>query len=163
MLKYEKSLIIALLLLLTTSFSEPNVKVITIEKIVVAEVDNSFSEEKLKQEILSLNFKFPNIVYAQAILESGGFKSKIFLENNNLFGLKKAGSRITTAVRTQRAHAYYDNWKMSLIDRSFYEAAYLKGMNKKQYLAYLNRNYAEVNDYDVIIQNLIKKQQINLL
>ena len=35
------------------------------------------------------NVKFSNIVIAQALLETGYFTSRIYLEHNNLFGLRR--------------------------------------------------------------------------
>ena len=45
--------------------------------------ENQFSPEKLRAYILELNIKFPHIVYAQARLETGNFKSQIFKTNHN--------------------------------------------------------------------------------
>ena len=39
---------------------------------------NYFSQDALVQTISKKNLKFPHIVLAQATLETGGFKSKIF-------------------------------------------------------------------------------------
>ena len=51
------------------------------ETVLIVDDLNEFSEEKLIEEINKLNFKFPHIVLAQAILETGHYKSKIFKEN----------------------------------------------------------------------------------
>ena len=59
------------------------------EKITLVENLDIFNEELLIKEISKLNFKYPHIVLAQAILETGTFESKIFKENNNLFGMKE--------------------------------------------------------------------------
>src|SRR6187402_1570007 len=59
-------------------------------KLIVLKENNKFSKKDLKEYLLQLNIKFPNIVLAQAELESGHFKSVMFKENNNLFGMKQA-------------------------------------------------------------------------
>ena len=118
--------------------------------IILREADkaNEFSPEKLKAYILELNIKFPHIVYAQAQLETGEFKSKIFKENNNLFGLKQATRRPTTSKGTENGHAYFDEWKESVVDYAFYQAAYLKEIrSESEYLEYLGANYAEDPNY----------------
>jgi hypothetical protein len=46
---------------------------------------NKFTEEKFVSLIKELNIKFPHIVMAQALLETGNFKSKIFLTKPQLF------------------------------------------------------------------------------
>jgi uncharacterized FlgJ-related protein len=76
--------------------------------IILREADkaNEFTPEKLKAYILELNIRFPYIVYAQAQLETGEFKSKIFKENNNIFGMKVARKRPTTNKGEENGHAY---------------------------------------------------------
>lgn len=44
-------------------------------------------EEGLREALDYYNVKYPNIVYAQAILETGHFQSRLCIVNNNLFGL----------------------------------------------------------------------------
>lgn len=55
-------------------------------------------------------------ITAQATLESGNFKSNIYKENKNIFGMKHAKSRLTTAKGTNRNHALYDDTCDSAID-----------------------------------------------
>ena len=45
-----------------------------------------FSEKALIELLKDCNMKYPHIVLAQAKVESGHFKSRIFRQNNNLFG-----------------------------------------------------------------------------
>lgn len=58
----------------------------------------SFSELNLYKKILELGIAYPDVVLAQAKIETGNFTSKIFRENNNMFGMKLPGRRTTTAV-----------------------------------------------------------------
>ena len=46
-----------------------------------------FSEEKMIALMKELNMKFPHIALAQSKIETNNFKSKIFKENHNLFGM----------------------------------------------------------------------------
>lgn len=46
------------------------------------------SEENLYNELIAQGVDFPEIVTAQAILETGHFKSYACLQQNNLFGLR---------------------------------------------------------------------------
>ena len=57
------------------------------EKVLLVEEVNKFSEDKMVEKIKELGFKYPHIVMAQAILETGNFKSPVFQENHNLFGM----------------------------------------------------------------------------
>src|SRR5690554_5717238 len=61
---------------------------------VIVNEDRDFTKEKLIEEIDNYNFRFPHIVYAQALQETGHFTSNNFLKYNNVFGMKVAKSRI---------------------------------------------------------------------
>ncbi len=121
-----------------------------------------FSQEKLIEELKRLNVRFPHIVLAQSIVETGNFTSNIFKENNNLFGMKQASVRINTAKGTQYNHAYYDNWYESVYDYAFYQCRYLSGIDSEQmYYEYLSKSYAEAGDkYVTQIKQIIEKQNL---
>lgn len=122
---------------------------------------SSFSQAKLVQMLKDLNVRFPHIVMAQSIIESGHFQSNIFRTNHNLFGMKQAKMRCTTAKGTNLAHAYYDNWKESVYDYAFFQSRYLHDLKTEaQYLEYLDRNYAEAKDYDLAIKHVIENENI---
>ena len=135
-------------------YSEKEVEIIMMKH-------NEFSEEKLISKIKELNFKFPYIVLAQAKLETGNFTSKMFNENNNLFGMKEAKSRLNTAGGTQNGHAYYDNWGESIYDYALYSSTYLtKIRNERDYFEYLSQSYAEDPNYIKNLQNVIEKENL---
>ncbi len=122
---------------------------------------NEFSEDKLVSKLKELNFKFPHIVLAQAKLETANFTSKMFNENNNLFGMKQASQRINTAEGTQHGHAYYDTWLESVYDYALYSSTYLhKIKNERDYFDYLSQSYAEDPNYIKSLQNLIEKENL---
>ena len=130
--------------------------------IILREADkqHEFTREKLKAYILELNVKYPHIVMAQAELETGGFKSKIFRENHNLFGMKVATKRPTTNKGEENGHAYYENWKESVVDYAFYSAQYLSNIKSEdEYLEYLKQSYAEDPNYVAKLINIIKNHQ----
>ena len=126
-----------------------SIKYITEEtRMLVINQENEFSEVKLKEYIIGLNIKFPHIVFAQAKLESGYFKSTIFRENNNLFGMKIATRRPTTNKGENRGHAVFDTWKESVLDYAFYQARFLGDIKSEgEYIQYLKANYAEDPGY----------------
>jgi hypothetical protein len=122
---------------------------------------NAFTPERLKSYILELNIKFPHIVYAQAQLESGEFKSHIFRENNNLFGLKCAKIRPTTNLGENNGHAYFENWRDCVIDYAMYSAAYLQDIKtESEYFQYLGQNYAEDPNYVAKLKQIIAKSNV---
>lgn len=149
--------------LLTYNFNKENaIKYITEETkaIIIKENDkkNEFTEARLKQYVIELNIKFPHIVIAQSQVETGHYKSKIFKENNNLFGMKEAKQRPTTNKGTENNHAYYDNWKASVIDYALYQSKYLSKLKTEdEYLQYLSQNYAEDPNYIIKVKSISKK------
>ncbi len=141
-----------------------NVKFINEEtKAIIIKEHNEFSREKLKTYLIELNVKCPEIVLAQSEIETGHFKSHIFKENNNLFGLKQAGiGRPSTAKGTVSNHAYYDTWQESVQDYALYQAAFLKNIKtQEQYLEYLGQNYAEDSNYVSKIKSIINLVEPN--
>lgn len=122
---------------------------------------NKFSEEKLIEKLKELDIKFPYIVLAQSILETGNFQSKIFKENKNLFGMKQAQSRINLAKGTQNNHAYYETYDESILDYAFYSCKYLSDINtEEKYLNYLSLSYAEDPNYINRLKNIIKTRKL---
>ena len=129
-------------------------------QIFITEVD-TFSQDKLTSMLKDLNVDYPHIVMAQSILETGHFKSDIFLENHNLFGMKEARRRITTAEGTSRNHAYYNHWRESVYDYAFYQCRYLSRLDSEdEYFKYLGQSYAEASNYVITLKRLIEKEKL---
>lgn len=164
-LAYTKAIFILVSLVIGAAFSAvPRTDVKNLspeEKLIIIRENREFSEEKLKKEIYSLNFKFPHIVLAQAYLESGNFKSKIFIENNNLFGMKEAKIRSTVSRGTNRNHAYYEGWQESVIDYALYYATYLSDIKtESEYYGYLQQMYAEDPHYVTRLKEIVKRKNL---
>lgn len=131
------------------------------ELIVINRNHDAFTEQKLEKEIKRLNFRFPYIVHAQSLLETGEFTSPIFLENHNLFGMKQAMIRANMAVGTNRSHAYYNDWKESILDYALFYATYLHQLKTEdEYYAYLDARYAEANNYSGTLKKIIKDNNL---
>lgn len=144
------------------NFKRENKEKYTEEEVVIFTAkQNLFSEEKLINEIKGLNFKFPHIVYAQSLLETGKFTSPLFKENNNLFGMKEAVVRLTTSLGTEDGHAIYKTWKESLTDYALYCATYLNSLDTEDdYIGYLSQKYAKDPEYGKKIRNLIETEKL---
>jgi len=126
------------------------------EVMIIMAEHNEFSADKLFGMINKMNFKYPYIVYAQAILETSNFQSRIFKENHNIFGMKQAVIRITKSLGTQYEHAYYKNWMESLDDYALYSSTYLSPLNNEsEYFNYLGQNYAEDSQYVSKLKQII--------
>ena len=80
--------------------------------------------------------KFPQIVVAQALLETGYFTSRACLENNNLFGLRRPSNG---------GYYSFSSWEESVKAYKDYVQYKYKGGN---YYDFLNKiGYAEDENY----------------
>lgn len=131
------------------------------EIVIINPNQKEFSEENLVELIKQWNIKFPHIVLAQSMLETNNYKSSIFKENHNLFGMKEAKRRVTVSKGTNRNHAYYNNWIESLLDYGFYQSHYLNEIRtEQQYFNYLSQYYAEDSNYITKIKKIIKEKKL---
>lgn len=125
---------------------------------LVAELD-PFSDDKLVEMMKQIGIKFPYIVLAQSKLETRSWKSSMFLENNNLFGMKEATLRVSTAKGSNNGHAYYDSWRESLYDYAFYQCRYLGTIkSESEYFSYLSASYAEDTTYITKLKGIIQRE-----
>lgn len=100
-------------------------------------------EEGLKEALIYYNVDYPDIVYSQAILETGNFKSRVCYEYNNLFGLYN--SRKGDYFR-------FNHWVESVVAyRDMIQGGH---RYEEHYYDYLKKiGYAEDKDYS----NKVKK------
>jgi flagellum-specific peptidoglycan hydrolase FlgJ len=134
----KKLILLVLLLLVVTGELKNGVVKITPQYYL-------FSKENMIKLIIELNIAHPDIVIAQAIIESGNFKSNIFKENNNLFGMKMPEYRKTTAIGINRGHAVYSSWRESVIDYALWQGKRARYSTKNQYLRRLKSYAADPN------------------
>jgi len=122
--------------------------------------------KNLYGEIVKTGIKFPEIVWAQAILESGHFKSNVFKSNNNLFGMMVPRKRSTVALPGSSLYAKYESWKSSVYDYKLYQDYIFRNseLSEAEYYKHLDRRYcygAGAN-YSVKLKKIISKYS-NLL
>jgi hypothetical protein len=130
------------------------------QKIPLVAMGDTLNVENLILTVWALPFKHKNIVIAQAILETGWFKSENCSRNNNLFGMRRSYTRISTSDTTISGYAHYDNWKMSVIDYYILQSTResIIPTSEDQYLRYLNRTYSEVgSSYSRQLEDIIKR------
>ena len=125
--------------------------------------NNSFNIDRFHLEVINSNFKYPDIVIAQAYIESSHFKSPVWLENNNMFGMKEPKTRLTLCKGTNLNHGVYDNWTDCVKDRLIYESIYLYKLSREEYLEYLDATYAKAGGtyYSDLIKQVIKKYNLD--
>lgn len=84
-----------------------------------------FSEDLLKECLAYEGIKYQDIVILQSYLETGHYTSDIFLNGNNLFGMKYPSYRPTVATGTYKGHAKYLHWSDSVIDYAMWQRWYM--------------------------------------
>ena len=128
----------------------------TMDREMVIPVEK-FSKKALYSFILSLGIEYPDIVYAQAKIESANFHSKLFRHQNNLFGMTYPGRTKSVAIGLKNGYNVYNSWQASVIDYKLWQARMIHKIdNEQDYLFYLQEHYAD-NGEEYII--LIKKMK----
>jgi len=97
---------------------------------------SEFKPYRLYQYLLLSEVKQPEIVFAQAILESAHFNSKLFLKYKNLFGMKES-SRMFSIGENSLGYASYGHWTEAVKDYKAWQSA---------------RKYPTANYYDFLEQ-----------
>ena len=106
-------------------------------------------QEGLMEALEYYEIKHPQIVYAQAILETGHFKSNVCLNYNNLFGLYDSKNK---------DYYKFNHWAESIV-------AYKEWIQKKyqppnNYYVFLEEiNYAEEKSYTRLLKEIVKNRK----
>lgn len=101
--------------------------------------------ENVYRELLIQKVDFPEIVLAQAILETGNFKSYGCLARNNLFGLRKRDGNYMS----------FEHWTFSVAAYKMYIQKYSHPPN--DYYQYLqDLGYAEDPEYITKLKQIVK-------
>lgn len=127
----------------------PDIK--ALQTVITSYEDSKLTAEALAYAIKDMKIQHPELVYRQAILESGNLKSRLVKNQNNLFGMKMPRQRFTFAAgKGRRNYAKYESWAHSVADYKVYQ-----GDNTiENYGAFLvKRKYSETKDY---IKRLMK-------
>lgn len=132
---------------------------------IIYDATDPYTEEKAAAYLKQLKVRYVSVALAQLKLESANATSKIFKEGNNLFGMKSAEKRPTTALGTKNNHAYYAHWRQSVLDYALWQAYVMNADNisdEKSWVNYINRSYSEIpGEYKrrlLAIKNKIEEQ-----
>ena len=100
--------------------------------------DKPFTPELLREAMYFEGIQSIEIAFKQAQLETGWFKSDLFVNANNLFGMRYARIRDTYAIGEYKHHAEYKTWISSVKDLALWQAWYIgKGYDLTNYFAFL--------------------------
>ena len=115
-------------------------------------------KDSIANFLIELKVKYPHIVLSQFIIESGNYTSKIFLENNNPFGMKLSWNRATTALGIKNGYAYYSNLRDAIIDYAFMQSSYYRSAKTEEdYYILLQKSYAEDKEYINKVRKIANK------
>jgi len=117
---------------------------------------------KVSSFIKEVGIKYPDVVYAQALIESSHFTNNHFKEKNNIFGMKEAGQRTTLGVKESDSDfVHFKSIEEAIIDYKLYQLTFIhKIKNKQQYLNRLCTRYCKDYGYEKLILNVIATQNI---
>ncbi len=110
---------------------------------------------------------YPEVIFAQAVLESANGKSELARTCNNLFGMKQASTRPNTQINYMvnnksslgQIYGIYMNWQHSVIDRILWDEWVFSGKKptREQYMAKLGGVYAEDKQYISKLNKIIER------
>jgi len=126
--------------------------------------EDSLNIKNLTDAVWSLPFKHKDIIIAQAVLETGWFKSNHCVNNNNLFGMKKCYSRLTTADTVINGYSHYPNWRMSVVDYYILQSTrdFIVKSDRATYFNYLDKTYSDDGrDYSKQLKQIIAKLDLD--
>src|SRR5574344_617574 len=106
--------------------------------------ESGLNMDRLYAALQKYGIRYPKIVMAQAILETGYFTSKICLDKNNLFGLRRPADG---------SYYDFDNWEESVkAYRDYVQYKYRNG----NYYTFLKRiGYAEDEYYTIKLKQIV--------
>ena len=149
------SIVIVLLLQIKSMISQQlkvkTVPIIEVADTIINEQPKFFSQspkEGLEEALSYYNLEYKDIVYAQAVLETGHFTSKVCLEYNNLFGLYDSKNK---------DYYKFNHWSESVV-------AYKEWIQKKyqppnNYYTFLREiNYANDKDYISTLKSIVNSK-----
>lgn len=101
--------------------------------------DRALNIKNLMAVLRQYDVKFPQIVVAQALLETGYFTSRVCLENNNLFGLRRPsnGNYYTFSSWEESVKAYKDYVQYKYKGGNYYD--FLNRIGYSEDCEYINK------------------------
>ena len=94
--------------------------------------DAALTLDNLYKALDKEGVKFPKIVAAQALLETGHFGSKVCLELNNLFGLRRP---------SDGSYYAFNNWEESVVQYKYTDGDYYRFLKQIGYAE--DKHYVE--------------------
>jgi len=112
---------------------------------VVVPSDITLSDSSITEELVKNKCILPAVAVAQSRIETGNYRSRVCLENKNLFGIKE--HKCKYVLGTKNNHAYYKTYKDNI-------KCYIHVQN--MYLKKIDGRYAEATGYVNVLKNMRK-------
>lgn len=143
-----KASIVSILLIIATTSNTSHLHSDIIPAIKVEDI-HTLNQHTLYIALLDSGILHPNIVHAQAILETGYFKSKVCLDYNNLFGLYNS---------RKGEYFKFNHWRESI--SAYKKYIEVKYTSPADYLVFLDRvGYAEDPAYIPKVKTIMNKHK----
>lgn len=105
-------------------------------------VDDSFTVDNFKAYLAQINAPHAHVIYSIAKHESG-FRSDLFVNNNNLFGMRRPNTRPNKSIQQGQRWAKFEHWTHSVDDFILYmEYTGMNEVSEQRFLNHIDRNYA---------------------
>lgn len=148
------SVIVLLLLQIRSTISQQletkDISIVEVADTIINEQPKFFSQspqEGLEEALSYYGLEHKDIVFAQAILETGHFKSEMCLKYNNLFGLYN---------NKEKRYCRFKHWTESVV--AYKEWIQRKYQSPKDYYTFLEEiNYAENKNYTRVLKEIVNK------
>ncbi len=110
---------------------------------------SEFTPELLQEYLQLSGLRSPEVVYQQAVLETGWFTHIRCTEYNNYFGMKEAKVREHCQSGVWKKHAIYRHWTFSVDDYKLWQEYWEdEAYDQTNYYSFLgNVGYAVAKDY----------------
>jgi hypothetical protein len=145
-------LTIILIMYFQISTAPPNIVIYILRS---DEETNLLCWSNIDRYISEIDIREPEIVKAQIRHETGNLTSRFCREQNNLFGMRLAHSRETTAIGEGNHMAIYRSWQESLKDYKIWQDKYYSTGDYYRFLS--KHGYAEDPYYNWKLKKLNTK------
>ena len=102
------------------------------------------TDQQVYDELKKYNVKYPQIVLAQAKLETGNYTSTLCKKHGNLFGLKRKGR-----------YAKFNNWQESV--KAYHDWVQYKYKGGDYYVFLKKIGYASDPKYIIKVKEMVKR------
>lgn len=134
------------------SIKDKPIPVIEVADTIINEQPKFFYQtpkDGLEEALSYYGLEHKDIVYAQAVLETGHFKSNVCLNYNNLFGLYDSKSK---------DYYKFNHWTESIV--AYKEWVQTKYQPPNNYYTFLEEiNYAEDENYTKLLKEIVKNRK----